>query len=269
MIKACAFCGHERQLTKEHVWPSGFMNRVGRGGAHYSPKSGKVHGADYVVRDVCAECNNVHLAELDEYFCALYDRHLSVALGANETAVIDYNYDLLCRVLLKIAYNTARSAGSDSAPFQRLLPYVLRGGGCPPGVALIAELVSPSFIADRTGIAAVKEVRPTNVYRSALGRLLTPHGNTVLVRVVAVNSFFFHLLLARNADDLQSFELARAEFLSGLRGTVALAPNAGALILRSSARDSLSSMLPLLSAKRDQYRSFFKRKKGRDDRSGS
>ena len=144
MIKACAFCAQERQLTKEHVWPSCFMDRVGRGGAHYSPKSEKVHGADYVVRDVCAECNNVHLAELDEYFCALYDSHLSVPLGANEEAVLNYNYDLLCRVLLKIAFNTARSAGSDSAPFQRLLPYVRRGASCPPGVALIAELVSPT-----------------------------------------------------------------------------------------------------------------------------
>jgi hypothetical protein len=77
MIKVCAFCGQERKLTKEHVWPSCFMDRVGRNAAHYSPKSGKVHGADYVVRDVCAECNAVHLAELDAYFCAFYDSHLS------------------------------------------------------------------------------------------------------------------------------------------------------------------------------------------------
>ena len=146
MIKTCAFCGQEKRLTKEHVWPSCFMDRVGRNAAHYSPKSGNVHGSDYVVRDVCFECNNVHLSELDNYFCDLYDRHLSIPLGADETVDINYDYDLLCRVLLKIAYNTARNAGSEVAPFQRLLPYILRGGRCPPGVALIGELVSPSLL---------------------------------------------------------------------------------------------------------------------------
>lgn len=269
MIKACAFCGQESQLTKEHVWPSCFLDRVGRGSAHYSPKSGKVHGADYIVRDVCRECNNVHLAELDNYFCALYDSHLSVPLGANESVVLKYNYDLLCRVLLKIAYNTARSAGSDLTPFQRLLTYVLHGGSCPLGVGLAAEIVSPTFIEDVSGpVPIVKEIRPT-MYRSALGQLLTPHGNAVLLRIVAVNSFFFHLLLARNPNDLPSFDLAMAEFLLGVQGTAALDPNAGSVCLRSSPQDSLSSMLPLLTAKQDQYRRFFESERGRDGSKGA
>jgi hypothetical protein len=59
------------------------------------------------------------------------------------------------------------------------------------------------------------------MYRSALGQLLTPHGNAVLLRIAAVNSFF-HLLLAMNPNDLPSFDLM-AEFLSGLQGTVVLA----------------------------------------------
>ena len=146
MTKTCAFCGQEGKLTREHVWPSCFLDRVGRGSAHYSPKRGKVHSADYIVRDVCSECNNVHLAELNKYFCDLYDRHLSIPLGAHEAVTLDYVYDLLCRVLLKIAYNTARSARSELTPFLRLLPYVLYEGKCPAGLALIAELVSPTYI---------------------------------------------------------------------------------------------------------------------------
>ncbi len=261
MIKKCAFCGQEKKLAKEHVWPGCFMDRVGRNAAHYSPKSGNVHGSDYVVRDVCFECNNIHLSELDNYFCGLYDRQLSIPLGADEEVEFDYNYDLLCRVLLKIAYNTARSAGSESAPFRRLLPYILHDDKCPPGVALIGEIVSPSFIEDRSGsISVVKEARPT-MYRSALGGLLTPLGNAVLVRIVAVNSFFFHILLAKDLEELNSFELARSEFLAGIRGTVLLSPNADTVHLKSSPQDSLSSMLPLLSAKRDKYRKFFDGKK--------
>jgi hypothetical protein len=257
MIKTCAFCGQQKTLTKEHVWPSCFMDRVGRNAAHYSPKSGKVHGSDYIVRDVCSECNNVHLSELDNYFCAFYDRHLSVPLGADEAVDLNYDYDLLCRVLLKIAYNTARSAGSEAAPFQRFLPYILRGDECPPGLALIGELVSPTFIEDRSGaVSVIKEVKPT-MYRSALGQLLTPHGDAVLARIVAVNSFFFHLLLLKEPEKLHSFEMATSEFLEGVQGSVRLYRDADMVHLESSPQDSLSSMLPLLRAKRDQYRKFF------------
>ena len=62
------------------------------------------------------------------------------------------------------------------------------------------------------------------MYRSALGQLLTPHGTAVLVRVIAVNSFFFHLFLVRDPEDLESFDMAKTEFLSGIRGTVSLGP---------------------------------------------
>ncbi len=269
MIKTCAFCGKEKKLTKEHVWPSCFLDRVGRGSAHYSPKSGKVHGADYIVRDVCSECNNVHLAELDKYFCDFYDKYLSVPLGANQVVSLNYKYDLLCRVLLKIAYNTARSAGSESAPFHRLLKYILRGGDCPTGVALIAELVSPTYIADKgKPIAVVKEIRP-KMYRSLMGQLTTPHGTAVLIRVVAVNSFFFHLLLAREPEDCESFEMAMAEFLLGIHGTVALPSDGGTVQLRSSPQDGLSSMFPLFKAKSDQYRSFFDHRNKRNGSEGN
>jgi len=259
MIKTCAFCGQEKLLTKEHVWPSCFLKRIDKGHAHYSPKSGKVHGADYIVSDVCQECNNEHLAVLDDYFCTLYDNVLSSPLGPNTSVVLHYDYNLLCRVLLKIAYNTARCAGSDIKPFVRLLPYIVHGGFCPLGVALIAEIVSPSYIEDSTGpIVVVKEIRPT-MYRSILGALMTPHGGAVLVRIIAVNSFFFHLLLSHNEEDLNSFDMAKSEFLTKVLGTVALDPNSTEVSLSSSPQDSLSSMLPLLKTHKEQYAEFFRK----------
>lgn len=99
------------------------------------------------------------------------------------------------------------------------------------------------------------------MYRSALGQLLTAHGNAVLARIVAVNSFFFHLLLLRDPVEPHLFELATNEFLAGAQGSVRLHPDTGMVHLRSSPQDSLSSMLPLLRAKRDQYRKFFDGKK--------
>jgi hypothetical protein len=255
-MKRCAYCGNGGIFSKDHVWPKCFHDRLkGRSYAHYSPKSGRVHGGEYVIRDVCRKCNNNKLSKLDDYFCSLYDRYFNDPKGFDEVVVFEYDFDLLARCLLKIAFNTARSAGSESEPLERLAKYILEGGLRPDGVAIIGELVSPTYIGK-------KEIRPT-MYRSILAKLLTPHGSEVLVRVVAVNSFFFHLLVARDIADISSYDRAVREFVERIKGSVTLYPNAHSVTLKSSAQDSLSSMFPMLRAKYSEYRQFFDSKRKR------
>ena len=254
----CAYCSEECSPTREHVWPEGFLDRVrktGQGFAHYSPKSGVVHGADYIVRDVCTTCNNIKLSGLDQYFCALYDQYFYDPKGSDAVVEFFYDFDLLLRSLLKIAYNTARSAGSETKPFERTTKYILDGGTSPNGIALIAELVSPSYVA-ATPWSTPHEIRPT-AYRSARGLLKTQNAEAVLVRIVAVGSFFFHLLLARDQNNLDPFGAAVSEFLASIRGTTLVDPSKPSIMLRSSPQDSLRSMMPLLNAKWEQLREFF------------
>jgi len=263
LSKKCAYCGSTGPFSREHVWPKCFLERLGKRYAHYSPKSDKVHGADYVVRDVCTSCNNEELSELDVYFCSLYDRYFKEPRGFEEAVAFEYDYDLLERSLLKIAYNTARSAGSETIPLERVAGYILHGSSRPNGLAVIAELVSPTYIEDNSRpISVIKEVRPT-LYRSALGRLDTPHGFAVLVRIVAINSFFFHFLLARDLEDMGSFLAAVGEFLEGIRGSVMLSPDNDHVLLKTSAQDSISSILPLMHGKRSEYKMFFDSQKTR------
>jgi len=233
---------------------------VGRTSAHYSPTSGKVHGSDYTVRDVCSTCNSDYLSALDAYFCSLYDAQLSIPKGFGQTVSFQYNYDLLCRALLKIAYNTARSVRDDCHPFARLTDYILYGGTTPPDIAVFAEIVSPTVIVSREGQGEVrKEILPT-MYRSARGGLLTPHGKDVLVRIVAVNSFFFHVLIKIDEQHPEGFAKAVQEFGDNIQGVVLLSPGVSEIQLHSSPQDSLSSLLPLLKANRDQYNAFFQGK---------
>jgi hypothetical protein len=166
---------------------------------------------------------------------------------------------LLARALLKIAYNTARSAGSETSPFIRTTDYILYGNKRPTGISMIGELVSPTFIADTKDTANVKEIRPT-MYRSILGQLRTPHGYSVLVRIIAVNSFFFHLLITREPSNQTVFNRAVREFINHVSGTVLLKPTCKSVILRTSPQDSLSSMIPLLYRKRKEYGKFFEKK---------
>ena len=256
MARKCAYCGSVGKLSKEHVWPSCFLERLEGSHAHYSPKSGKVHGGDYIVCDVCECCNNEKLSPLDSYFCKLYDLYFSNPRGLNEEVLFEYEYDLLARVLLKIAFNTARSAGSETSPFIRATDYILYGNKRPTGISIIGELVSPTFIADTKDTVHVKEIRPT-MYRSSLAQLKTPHGYTVLLRIIAVNSFFFHLLITREPSNQTIFNRAVRELINHVSGTVLLKPECKSVILRTSPQDSLSSMLPLLSIKHKEYQEFF------------
>ena len=252
----CAYCGLESVPTRDHVWPKCFLDKVGRDRhAHYSPKSGKVHGADYLVKDVCATCNNNKLSVLDTYFCSLYDEYFCLPRDSGSVIEFSYNFDLLLRALLKIAYNTARSSSTEVRPLVRLAKYVLDGGTTPEGVALVAELVSPSYVVDRAHPDLLPEKVLPTMYRSARGKLLTSHGGDV--RIVAIGSFFFHLLIARDPENLEAFFSALDEFMSELEGTIRLTLGATPSVLRSTRRDSLSSMMPLLTAKRSQYQRFF------------
>jgi len=196
------------------------------------------------------------LSSLDSYFCKLYDLYFSNPRGFNEEVLFEYEYDLLARVLLKIAYNTARSAGSETSPFIRTTDYILYGNKKPTGISIIGELVSPTLIADTKDASHVKEIRPT-MYRSALGQLITPHGYAVLLRIIAVNSFFFHLLITRELSNQTIFNRAVRELINHVSGAVLLKPECKSVILRTSPQDSLSSMLPLLSRKHREYEEFF------------
>ena len=256
MATKCAYCGYVGKLSKEHVWPSGFLKKHKGNSAHYSPKSGKVHGGDYIVSDVCEHCNNNKLSPLDSYFCKLDDLYFSNPRGFNEEVIFEYEYDLLARILLKIAYNTARSAGSETSPFTRTTDYILHGNNRPTGISIIGELVSPTLVPDSQDPARTKEIRPT-MYRSVLCQLLTPHSYAVLLRLVAVSSFFFFLLLTREPSNQTIFNRAVQELINHVSGTVLLKPECKSVILRTSPQDSLSSMLPLLHRKHKEYQEFF------------
>ena len=55
MSKKCAYCDQPGKLTREHVWPDCFLEREGREAAHFSVATQSVHGADYVVKNVCQQ----------------------------------------------------------------------------------------------------------------------------------------------------------------------------------------------------------------------
>lgn len=262
-MSLCAYCDAAGPLTRDHVWPECFLERTGRQGAHFSHQSRRAHGADYTVADVCPKCNNVLLSPLDTYFCQLYDEYFVQAHGPGAAIAFTFEYHLLVRALLKIAYNSARSAGSDDSYLRELRSYIKDGSPAPGQLAVFAELVSPTVVAEPTLPDGVRLQLPTNFYRSAITKLLTPNGDRVHARIVAVGSFYFHLLFPARSMADGEFEGAALELGAYVRGTVRLSAAESQMTLRSSPQDAISSIVPHIHQNEEAYRRFFNRRRDR------
>lgn len=257
MAKECAYCGSAGSFTADHVWPSCFLDRFGRHAAHFSVRGKRVHGGDYVVNDVCEACNSKRLSPLDSYFCRLYDEYFAHLHDFDSAVELHYDFDLLARSLLKIAYNTARQGVSDPGPVAAFRGFVLGQEFRPTQLAVLAELVSPWMVPQADG--TICKVMP-NMYRSMLGQLLYPGGERILVRIVAVNSFYFHLIVPLTKLAQAEFDSAVIEFAERVKGVMQLFPDLDRVTIHTSPQDGIRSVIPQLRAYREQYLQFFETK---------
>ncbi|MBP0601124.1 hypothetical protein J8I01_01135 [Aeromonas sanarellii] len=127
----CIYCGNTGKLTREHILPSfvyqhhyqieGQSNVIG-----WREKPEKVVSGEAKIKDVCSTCNNITLSE--------YDSHAKDVLeSANifqknfllkETS-FNYDYGLLSRWLLKVAYNSSRASGKQVKEFESFKDYII------------------------------------------------------------------------------------------------------------------------------------------------
>jgi hypothetical protein len=261
--RSCAYCGAPGPLTRDHVWPSCFLGRVGRSEAKFSHKSGQVHGADYVVADVCKPCNAGPLSELDNYFCSLYDQCFHKLYEGNDPLSFEYKYNPLVRSLLKISYNAARAAGLTSLdPFKRLLGFIRGVERGPDPFRAYLELQGPSFWQEKDDPSKKRKVLPEG-YRAVSAHFADADGEKLLIRWVSVNSFCFHLLLPNGADGIVQFERIAARYLNGVPEAVQLTEDLDHVIVRPSSVDRLDSLRPHILANNEQYKAYFQRRRAK------
>lgn len=76
-MKNCAYCGKSEKLTKEHIWPNTLIKKY-EDLLTYNKNQNKFYKGDAVIKDVCSECNNIHLSKLDSYLSGLFDAYLKI-----------------------------------------------------------------------------------------------------------------------------------------------------------------------------------------------
>lgn len=193
----CAFCAEARTLTKEHIWPAGFLRRTNYG-SRYSARANRTFAGDLTIKDVCSECNNGPLSRLDGYACELYDRYFHVLPRRGEIVTFEYNFGQLTRWLLKTAFNSARS--NDNADADLLQPYapcILSEYPCLPAfVGFFVTLVGPSLMMNEA-TGATKVIQPL---AARSGPIVIPNVtgyDQVSIRMIMINGYFFSIAIFR------------------------------------------------------------------------
>src|SRR6266702_179908 len=148
----CAYCQEKRPLTREHIIPAficNFQKQLEGSVIGWNEVAQCMVGGEGKIKDVCEDCNNRVLSELDSYGKRLLtDSGLFVQNYTKQELTLQYDYSLLLRWLLKISFNSSRTDGVHSHLFERFIPFI-RGLASPPSrfqVAPLVYLARPEFV---------------------------------------------------------------------------------------------------------------------------
>jgi hypothetical protein len=188
-IKPCAYCRRlDRALTREHLLPHFLHERTRDLDVQFLRAApGRLVDGEHTIRDVCENCNNGVLSQLDEYATKLFDRFFHTFIVAHGRVEFVYDFGRLLRWLLKLSYNSARANKSTSTDTERLAelaPYILHGTPEPPRVAIYLLLVIP-----------YNEETPPDIIRIGNANVSAFADKFAIARMIALKSYNFIVLM--------------------------------------------------------------------------
>jgi hypothetical protein len=143
--RSCAYCDVTGDLTNEHVVPDFYHKAFGQTISIVKTQTEeKAISNPQEIGDVCANCNNVVLSGLDSYLAALTDKYFSTIVRPGDEVRFEYDFDVLLRVLLKVAYNVARTRNWPIAVFQEARGFILGEKPPPSGFQVFLQLLIPT-----------------------------------------------------------------------------------------------------------------------------
>lgn len=143
--RQCAYCETTEDLTNEHVVPDFYHDAFGETISIVKTHADeKAVSNPQVIGDVCANCNNVALSPLDEYLAALTKKYFSTIVHSADRVRFEYDFDLLLRALLKVAYNVARTRNWPIAVFREAREFISGRERRPSGFRVFLQLLVPT-----------------------------------------------------------------------------------------------------------------------------
>jgi hypothetical protein len=217
-MTTCAYCERINvKITKEHLFPACLHQRIAEANKRlfeeeqffYLSKIDKLISSEPKVKDVCSECNNGVLSELDNYACLQWDKFFHKILEREERITFEYNYNLLLRWLLKMSYNSARVQNSGTKQLGICKDYILGKSGKPDNVVLHLQLTYPSELTEQDK-TFVKEKGLLKIirYEPRLNRVghviyMTSKGYGRVIRAIYLQSYVFLIHLFPTSVSIQ------------------------------------------------------------------
>lgn len=194
-MKNCAYCEIECTPTKEHIWPKSLIEKYEQKLLAYNKRTNSLLPIQPMIKDVCANCNNVLLSALDSYLSGLYDNKLSGLLSPGDSASIQFNYELLIRSLLKISFNSARASSNNKALKAHSLhkKFIINGGhlfNAQLRLQIVTSSRAVNLDDDTSTDFPVSQLRCCDI--NYTGKL----SNRFIVRLIAINCYFFYIILS-------------------------------------------------------------------------
>jgi hypothetical protein len=181
----------------------------------------------------------------------LFDRYFHKVAEPGSKIQFEYDHENLLRWLLKIAYNTARSSANPNLSLLHpFAPYIIRQSARPSGIELYLDTVTHNMIPTINGIKKF----PATAFRSARVVGVPPLPEWCMVRLVAINSFYFYILLFQ--DDYRGRE-ELAVVRRSIKG-VLVPPENTDILLPPSTTGAFEVHKDHMLSKLDQYRQFFR-----------
>ncbi|MED2013685.1 hypothetical protein [Bacillus wiedmannii] len=126
-MKNCAYCGTDKNFTREHIIPASLIEFFPEQDITINSQRVFKDNRGPVISDVCQDCNNGFLSRLDTEGKNLISKYFLAKYDENDEVQIEYNYSMLARWLMKIAYNGERASKEEVTWFENNLSYILGG----------------------------------------------------------------------------------------------------------------------------------------------
>lgn len=208
----CAYCDNEGKMSREHIIPKGFIENMNvKEQEVWSDRAPtRIIKAELVIKDVCAECNNGELSQLDDYALKLIIKHNDQISASTKKIYFKYNYDKLVRWLLKVCYNSARlnDAKFDIKQYEKNVDYIMNRGDAVSKITVFAMYMGCDCLSTKMDghCYHLKQEREYEIdwFRIGPFTLIDNATYSCSSRCIMINSFAFFVVVCdkNNADEI-------------------------------------------------------------------
>lgn len=242
--RCCAYCNATSDLTREHVLPAFIETRevdLGRGKSITNVKADgqeKSVQTEVTIADVCGTCNNGVLSKLDNYAARLYDQFFAIYPRPGKEIRFAFDFDMLLRWLLKLAYNAGRTRGWSPSllrPLRDAVPYIKGETGRPASVKLFLQLIVAARLSSEEKRRGEQQPGqhmaeiPPNFRRIMVFALRGMIGYRI-----AMNGYYFYVLFRNPKSTAAEHRTLEKHFYAEVKGAKSLDPNTATTIIYPS-----------------------------------